>query len=176
MTCPATDLPTLRGPRVTLRPPAPGEPERFAAAIAADPIAGPRWSTDLPTMVRWLTDEELCLLTVECEGEPIGIVDFEEQSDPNYRSAGIDISLLEPWLGRGLGTEAVKLIATWLIDARGHHRLTIDPAADNSAAIHAYEKVGFRRIGVARSYELGSDGTWHDNLLMDLLAEELARL
>jgi L-amino acid N-acyltransferase YncA len=41
------------------------------------------------------------------------------------------------------------------------------------AAIRAYEKVGFRRVGVMRSYERGPDGSWHDNLLMDLLAGEL---
>ena len=51
--------------------------------------------------------------------------------------------------------------------------LTIDPATDNEAAIRAYERVGFRKVGVMRSYELGPDGTWHDGLLMELLAGEL---
>jgi aminoglycoside 6'-N-acetyltransferase len=51
--------------------------------------------------------------------------------------------------------------------------LTIDPAADNEAAIKAYEKVGFGRVGIMRAYERGPDGTWHDGLLMDMLAEEL---
>ena len=49
----------------------------------------------------------------------------------------------------------------------------IDPAADNSAAIRSYAKVGFRPVGVMRRYELGLDGSWHDGLLMDLLANEL---
>jgi aminoglycoside 6'-N-acetyltransferase len=34
-------------------------------------------------------------------------------------------------------------------------------------------KVGFRPVGITRQSERGSDGTWHDNLLMDLLADEL---
>ena len=55
----------------------------------------------------------------------------------------------------------------------GHHRLVIDPAADNAAAIRCYSKVGFRPVGVMRKYERGVDGTWHDGLLMDLLAHEL---
>ena len=50
----------------------------------------------------------------------------------------------------------------------------IDPAADNVAAIRSYEKVGFRPVGVMRRYERGPDGQWHDGLLMDLLAEDLA--
>src|SRR5918994_1399850 len=51
-----------------------------------------------------------------------------------------------------------------------HHRLTIDPAADNAAAIRAYEKAGFRRVGIMCKYERrGPDGAWHDGLLMDVL-------
>jgi aminoglycoside 6'-N-acetyltransferase len=65
-------------------------------------------------------------------------------------------------------------MARYLIEQRGHHRLTIDPAADNAAAIRCYEKVGFRPVGVMRRYEQGPDGTWHDGLLMELLAEDLA--
>jgi len=34
--------------------------------------------------------------------------------------------------------------------------------------------VGFKPVGIMRKYECGSDGTWHDGLLMDLLAEEFA--
>jgi aminoglycoside 6'-N-acetyltransferase len=45
----------------------------------------------------------------------------------------------------------------------------------NTLAIACYRKVGFRDVGVMRRYERDLDGTWHDNLLMDLLAEELIR-
>jgi len=63
----------------------------------------------------------------------------------------------------------------FLTDERGHHRVIIDPAVENERAIHVYEKVGFRRVGVMRRYERHSDGEWHDGLLMELLAEELVR-
>ena len=76
--------------------------------------------------------------------------------------------------GRGIGTEAVRRVARLLIDERGHHRITIDPAADNVAAIRAYEKVGFKPVGVMREYERDHDGTgWHDGLLMELLARDV---
>jgi aminoglycoside 6'-N-acetyltransferase len=67
----------------------------------------------------------------------------------------------------------VRTLARWLFDVRGHHRITIDPAVANERAIRAYERVGFRRVGVMRRYERGADGTWHDGLLLDLLPEEL---
>ncbi len=175
MTQSAQGLPTLVGPRVTLRPPREGEAEAMARAIARDPASGPRWSTDEATMLRWLTEEGLRWLVVEVGDEAIGLIDFHEVPEPEYRSAGMDIGLLSDKTGRGIGTEALRLLATYLIDERGHHRLTIDPAADNERAIRAYAKIGYRPIGVARCYERGDDGTFHDNLLMDLLAEEFVR-
>ncbi len=77
------------------------------------------------------------------------------------------------WHGRGLGADAVRTLARHLIHDRGHHRLAIDPAVDNVKAIRTYERVGFRQVGVMRAYERGADGSWHDGLLMDLLADDL---
>ena len=57
---------------------------------------------------------------------------------------------------------------------RGHHRLIIDPAVANERAIATYASLGFKPVGVMRRYERGPDGTWHDGLLMDLLADELS--
>jgi len=101
-----------------------------------------------------------------------GILQFHEVSDPDYRSAGIDITLGEAYQDRGLGSAALRRLIRYLIDERGHHRLTIDPATTNARAIHVYEKVGFRPVGVMRRYERDITGEWHDGLLMDLLADE----
>ena len=110
--------------------------------------------------------------TIEVEGQIAGWLGFSEENDPDCRYASLDITLAPEYQGRGLGAEALRTVIDWLI-ARGHHRFTIDPAAHNRRAIRAYEKVGFRPVGRLRQYERGPDGTWHDGLLMDLLAEEL---
>ena len=91
-----------------------------------------------------------------------------------YRHAGIDIYLGGRFQGQGAGTEAVGLLARFLFEERGHHRITIDPAAANEPAIRCYAKVGFRPVGIMRQYERGADGRFHDGLLMDLLRDELA--
>jgi RimJ/RimL family protein N-acetyltransferase len=65
-------------------------------------------------------------------------------------------------------------LARHLFDQRGHHRITIDPAAANDQAIRSYAQVGFRPVGIMRQYERGGDGHFHDGLLMDLLRGELA--
>lgn len=104
----------------------------------------------------------------------IGSIQYVEENEPGYRHAGIDLFLDRDHQGRGLGPDAIRTLARYLIAVRGHHRLTIDPAAANVRAVRAYERVGFRAVGVMRRYERGPDGTWHDGLLMDLLAAELS--
>jgi aminoglycoside 6'-N-acetyltransferase len=149
----------------------------------------PRHAADLrrillePVVARWwdepdddfpLGDEpDATRLVIEVDGAVAGMVQYAEELEPKYRHASIDIFVDPAFHGRGLGTEAVRRVVRHLIHERGHHRITIDPAAENAAAIRAYEKVGFRPVGVMRAYErdVGGKG-WHDGLLMDLLAGE----
>ncbi len=98
---------------------------------------------------------------------------FTEELDPYYKSAGLDITLATTYLGQGLGPDALRAVARYLFTERGHHRLIVDPAAINMRAIAAYAKIGFRPVGVLRSYELGPGGVWRDALLMDMLEGEL---
>jgi len=118
-------------------------------------------------------EPEATRLTIEVDGVVAGLIQYYEEAEPRYRHASIDVFLGPEFQGRGLGTEAVRRLVCHLIDDRGHHRITIDPAAANAAAIRCYEKAGFRAVGVMRRYErdIGGPG-WHDGLLMELLADE----
>ena len=120
-----------------------------------------------------LTEVGTETFVIERDGRVAGAIQWHEEDEPDYRHAGIDIYLDPALHGRGLGADAIRTLARHLIDDHRHHRLVIDPAVDNAAAIACYTKVGFRPVGVMRNYERGVDGTWHDGLLMDLLAEEL---
>jgi aminoglycoside 6'-N-acetyltransferase len=163
----------LRGERVTLRPVEPADAERLTE-ILREPEVAQWWGAYDADRVRkeLFEDEETVVFAIEADGEVVGLIQYWEETDPMYRHAGIDISLATAWHGRGYGTEAARVLARHLIEQRGHHRLTIDPAAENAPAIRAYEKVGFRPVGVMREYERAPDGTWRDGLLMDLLASE----
>jgi aminoglycoside 6'-N-acetyltransferase len=118
-------------------------------------------------------EPESTRFTIAVDGAVAGLIQYWEESEPKYRHAGIDL-FIDPGLhGRGVGEEAVSRVVRLLVDERGHHRITIDPAVDNIAAIRCYEKVGFRRVGVLRQAERDADGRgWHDVVLMELLAGE----
>jgi aminoglycoside 6'-N-acetyltransferase len=145
------------------------------AAIQGQPGVAAAWGEpELEKLAGKAAGADGCtVFAVELEGEVVGLVQYHEEDDPMYRHAGIDIFLSEDVQGQGLGTETVRMMAEYLIRERGHHRLVIDPAAHNTAAIRAYEKAGFRPVGVMRQYERLPGGEWHDGLLMDLLADEL---
>jgi aminoglycoside 6'-N-acetyltransferase len=167
--------PTLHGPHVTIRPGSPDDVQRLLAVLEEESVA--RWWGKPESAER--IEAKLSghgssvLLVVEFDDQLAGGVQFHEEPDPMYRSAGIDIFLGTGCQGHGAGPEAVGLLARFLFERRGHHRITIDPAASNRRAIRCYEKVGFRPVGVMRQYERGDDGQFRDGLLMDLLRDEL---
>ncbi|MFG2827892.1 aminoglycoside 6'-N-acetyltransferase [Streptomyces sp. NPDC048434] len=155
---------SLRGASVVLRPVAHADIETLDR-IVREPEVAAWWS---------VPDDYRHMLALVVDGEVIGAIQFDEETDPEFRHASIDIFLTTRRHGQGLGTDAVRTLARWLIHERGHHRLTIDPATANTAAIRSYRKVGFKPVGIMRAY--GRDyrtGGWADGLLMDLLADEL---
>ncbi|TDP89945.1 GNAT family N-acetyltransferase [Labedaea rhizosphaerae] len=174
---PTTDLPTtdLRGARVVLTR-ATADHVPALRRILDTPAVRAYWP-DVAAEDGWpVADDETVCFAVLVGGQVVGLVQYGEEHDPQYRHASIDIFLDPDVHGQGIGRDAVATLAAHLIDQRGHHRLVIDPAAGNGAAIRCYRAVGFRPVGVMRRYERDAHGEgWHDGLLMDLVAEELVR-
>lgn len=129
-----------------------------------------RWWDEPADGFPWTDDPEATRLAIEVDGAVAGMIQFGEELDPKYRHATIDLFVDPAFHRRGLGTEAVRRVVRILIEDRGHHRITIDPAVENTAAIRAYERAGFRPVGVMRAYERDTGGGgWHDGLLMELV-------
>src|SRR5699024_5749513 len=133
----------LDGAAVHLRPVVDADAS-VLAAIIGDPTVATWWQVPdvAADVAELLADDELAIWLVEAGGAVIGLVMASEETDPMYRHASIDIALVAAVQNRGLGTDAVRTVARWLIGRRGHHRITIDPAAANARAIAAYAKVG----------------------------------
>jgi aminoglycoside 6'-N-acetyltransferase len=168
---------SLAGDAVLLRPMRPEELRGVVTAMAGDAVVSRVWSSDPGKLRHWLQAPDSVVFVVEdpaAPGETLGIVQAtSHREDPDYEAASLDIGLLEGSRGRGLGPDVLRTLARWLFDECGCHRITIDPAAGNTAAVRAYEKAGFVRIGVARLYERDDRGEWHDNVLLDLLPGDL---
>lgn len=157
--------------RLALRPLAAADEAPLRRIHATPEVV--RWWDPPEEGFPWTDDPESSRMTVVLDGAVVGMVQFWEELTPKYRHATMDLFLDPAVHGRGLGTEVVRRLVRQLIDDRGHHRITIDPAASNAVAIRAYEKVGFRRVGVMRGYERDAEGGgWHDGVLMELLAGE----
>ncbi len=145
--------------------------------IIRTPEVRRRWGDEEAESAGWPFDDPGSTpFAILIDGAVRGLIQFGEEDAENYKSASIDIFLEAIVHGRGHGRAAIVRLAEHLIDDRGHHRLTIDPAADNAPAIRCYASVGFRPVGIMREYERDVDGPgWHDGLLMDMLAGELRR-
>ncbi len=101
---------------------------------------------DLPDDDFPFDEPESARFTIDVDGAVAGLIQYWEENEPKYRHAGIDLFVDPALHGRGVGTEAIRQVVRKLIDERGHHRITIDPAVDNVAAVRAYEKVGFKPV------------------------------
>jgi aminoglycoside 6'-N-acetyltransferase len=156
--------------RLTLRPLAEGDEDALLRIHRTPEVA--RWWDGPAEGFPW-DESESTRLSVLLDGSVVGLIQYWEEREPKYRHAGIDL-FIDPVLhGQGIGTEAVRRVVRLLIDEEAHHRITIDPAYANGAAIKTYEKVGFRRVGIMRKAERDAGGAgWHDALLMELLAGE----
>lgn len=167
----------LHTSRLLLRPARAADLEPLTS-ILAEPSVSAHWPDfDRARVADELiaVDDEVQVLIIELResGATIGAIQYSENDDPQYRHAGIDLFLGTRFQGQGLGSEAIRTVVDHLFQALGHHRITIDPAAHNQRAVRAYERIGFRRVGLLRQYERGPDGSFHDGLLMELLRADL---
>jgi RimJ/RimL family protein N-acetyltransferase len=91
--------------------------------------------------------------------------------DLHNRAAHIGISLLPAFRGRGLGTDAVRVLCRYGFAVRGLHRLQAGTLAGNEAMIQAATRAGFAREGTLR-HSAWVSGDFTDVVILGLLATE----
>jgi RimJ/RimL family protein N-acetyltransferase len=94
-------------------------------------------------------------------------------SDINHQqgNATFGISLGER-RGQGLGGEATRLCLDWAFHVVGLQNVLLEALLSNEAAIRAYEKAGFRRVGVRRGAAM-TRGRREDVIVMDAIPSDL---
>jgi len=91
--------------------------------------------------------------------------------DLHNRRAHLGIGLGEEFRGRGIGTDATRVMLRYGFVDRGLHRIQLEVLASNPAAIRSYEKAGFREDGRMRE-SAWVRGAFVDEVVMSVLATD----
>ena len=183
-TTPFSDKPTLTGDVVSLRPIRAEDADSINAIIRLDDeiarLTGSiHSSTEKPEGVpqanlrevygAWAEADDGLVLAVldNSTGDLVGEVVLNEWDEGN-RSCGFRILIGADGRGRGLGTEATRLIVEHGLTTMGLHRISLEVYDFNPRARHVYEKVGFTHEGTGREALL-FDGDWVDVHYMAVL-------
>jgi RimJ/RimL family protein N-acetyltransferase len=174
------EKPTLLGEKVLLRP---VEVADVGAALDPDPesdrLTGSLHEFAVETRERWYAtradfDDRLDLAVVDrATGRYCGKVVLNGL-DPDNRACNFRIVLLyDRNRGRGLGTEATRLILAHAFETVGMHRVELAVYRFNPRARRVYDKVGFVYEGTMRDALLW-EGNWVDADTMSILDREWA--
>lgn len=172
--------PTLTGERVLLRPFRADDLAAIRVALADREVrrltGSPDTRLDEEVLRRWYgtrnaQPDRLDLAVVDrasggCVGEVV-LNDWDERN----RSCNFRTLIGPAGRGRGLGTEAVRLVVGYGFERLGLHRISLEVYAFNPRARRVYEKVGFVAEGVLRD-ALRDGDRWVDATVMSILAQE----
>jgi RimJ/RimL family protein N-acetyltransferase len=78
-------------------------------------------------------------------GRLIGRISLREVQ-PDRSSARLGISIAQPYVSQGLGTEALRLFIDYYFTALDFAALRLDVAAFNLRAVRCYERLGFQYV------------------------------
>ena len=97
------------------------------------------WSYDYdPSRYVWAVETHI--------GTLVGRVSLRDV-DTAKSEARLGISFGSPYVGQGLGSEALRVFLTYAFGSLGFRRILLDVAGTNRRAIHCYERLGFLYTG-----------------------------
>ncbi len=145
--------------------------ERFQQGIIAverryDPLLRDR-DVRYYDIAAMLADPAVCLLLAETDGVPVGCafarIDVPKPWLRHAREAYMGLMFVEPaWRGQGVNTQLLTALKAWCRE-QGVSELRLDVYADNTSAVRAYRKAGFRpsmvemRASLAPAPDAGDD-------------------
>lgn len=101
-------------------------------------------------------------------GRIVGEASYNSYTRPRLRHRGeFGISVLRSHQNRGIGSALLAKILDFARDVAENEIVNLEVRSDNAAAIHLYEKFGFRRVGRMEGY-LKIDGKLIDCDIMQL--------
>lgn len=171
----------LRGDGVVLRPVRPDEIETLWESRSNDgtgrppgavsPAARERFEQRIASSGRFANGR--LDLAVEARGRLVGEVDARRPEGAMPRGVyEVGIALFAAERGKGYGREAIKLLTRHLFDDGGAHRVQGSTALYNTPMQRVFERLGFTREGVMRSFMPNVDGGFDDFMLYAITLED----
>ncbi|WP_346012275.1 GNAT family protein [Streptomyces sp. SID3343] len=172
-----SDLYTVPGFRVGVRPPTHADVEASADAIRrSDHIA--RWNPsdpdDLPNLIRLQGEGFRTFLVVDTADLGLaGRINASNIVHGRFRNASLGYDAYKPYVGTGRMTEALALVIdrAFAPDGLDLHRLEINVQPDNEVSIALARRMGFRHEGYTPRM-LFLNEAWRDHERFALTAEE----
>ncbi|MFJ5267679.1 GNAT family N-acetyltransferase [Streptomyces sp. NPDC088358] len=174
--------PVLTGQRTVLRPFTEDDASEIAKILEDPDVI--RFTFEPSTMLTaerlrsWYgsrggqTDRLDLAVTDRATGELVGEVVLHDWN-PAGRSCTFRTLIGPHGRGKGIGTEATRLILGHGFEQLRLHRISLELYRHNHRARRVYDKVGFVEEGVRRQTQF-RDGQWRDETLMAILADEWA--
>lgn len=116
---------------------------------------------------RWLSGiENLIALVAVHEGRVVGYTATYKHTHPRLKGIGeMGIYIHQDFHSIGLGTVMTKR-ALGLAEEQGLHRIGLEVVEENRAAAALYKKMGFNGEGTRKDAYYGSDGEYHNLVMM----------
>lgn len=116
-----------------------------------DGIPHPYSKADADSFIGLKKDEDPCLTFVILDNEATcGLIGLEIQKDVYRQSAELGYWIGEPYWGRGIATEAVRLILKYGFDEVGIERIFASTFDYNVGSMKVLKKNGFVKEGISR--------------------------
>ncbi len=168
---------TLAGRLCRLRPYRPGDEEAICAV--ADDFIVARWMTGAFPHPYTRADAKLWLevargkpdrhFAIKVDGILAGGIGFDPYGGERSGAASFGYWLGQKYWGRGIATEAARMLSDHALESGGLRRLEASVFAENHASARVLEKCGFSLEGVRRAHYLDRSGNVCDALLFGRL-------
>jgi RimJ/RimL family protein N-acetyltransferase len=153
----------------------PEDKEALVSMYAGMSVEAIKWGLppyDRARIERWTSDlTNRIILIARSEERIVGHLQvFRFPEERRKGVAELFVYIHQDFQNVGLGTSMMRR-AIELAKERGFHRIGLTVVADNHRAIKVYEKLGFKKEGIARETFYGDDHRYHDEVEMGLLLQ-----
>lgn len=93
----------------------------------------------------------------------------------HHGTAQLGIALRPNACNQGAGREALTLCEEFAWNRHHLRKITLEVLGSNERAIHVYQQLGYRHVGVFQSHYF-AEGQYHDVILMEKLLNPLAQI